>query len=310
MTQNVFKAINLVWRAMVIAIGYTLALMLSGMVLGMLGLLQGDMSADAAPVFLWMFLGAVIMALTLGILAPKVPASAARHVVIWTVLLFANIGSVIIEGYFFVPDLVTNVWATVAQQFLPCLVTAVLVYRLFAPRPAETPARTLHRPWYHWLWRYSFECRHLSGSLLAVWFDQLCPGNTAVLRSARFPLGRTRSANYPASRTDTCRPDCAFGAAILTDGANAHPSPGGVERAAAVCHWRHCASDLAGGFPGAAAAAGQRRGNLLPELYDRCGGGAVTGLANGRCHDLPSSSCLIHKEGSCDANTTIFPNNE
>ena len=158
------RTLNLTWRALVVAVGYTLALMLSGMILGMLGLLQGDLSADAAPAFLWMFAGAVIMGLALGIIAPQVPASAARHVVIWTVLLFANIGSVIIEGYFFVPDLVTNLWATVAQQFLPCLVTAVLVYRLFAPRPAATPARAIHRPWYHWLWRYALSAATYQGA--------------------------------------------------------------------------------------------------------------------------------------------------
>jgi hypothetical protein len=154
MKQRMGKIWALVWRALVVGIGYTLALLVSGMVLGMLGLLQGEMNADAAPVFLWMFFGAVIMGLTLGVIAPRIPASAARHVLIWTVLLFVNIGAVIIEGYFFVPDLVSNVWVTVAQQFLPCLVTAVLVYTLFAPRPAVTPALTIHRPWYHWLWRF------------------------------------------------------------------------------------------------------------------------------------------------------------
>lgn len=164
MGQIVFKTMNLVWRALVVAIGYTVALVVSGMVLGMLGLLQGNMNADAAPAFLWMFLGAVIMGLTLGIVVPRLPASAVRHVVVWTVLLFANIGSVVIEGYFFVPDLVTNVWATVAQQFLPCLVTAVLAYWLFALRPAATPTLTLHRAWYHWLWRYALSAAAYLGA--------------------------------------------------------------------------------------------------------------------------------------------------
>jgi len=65
MLQMVFKTMNLAWRALVVAIGYTLALIVSGMLLGILGLLQGDMNADAAPSFLWMFFGAVIMGLTM-----------------------------------------------------------------------------------------------------------------------------------------------------------------------------------------------------------------------------------------------------
>ena len=31
----------------------------------------------------------------------------------------------------------------------------MLVYRLFAPRPAETPAVAIHRTWYQWLWRFA-----------------------------------------------------------------------------------------------------------------------------------------------------------
>lgn len=155
MKQVIIKTMDMAWRVLVVGVGYTLALILSGVVLGMLGLLEADPNADATPVFLWMFFGSLIMGLMLGLAARQLPASAGRHVLIWTTLLFANIGSVIIEGYFFVPDLVSNVWVTVAQQFLPCLVTAVLVYTLFAPRPAATPALAIHRPWYHWLWRYA-----------------------------------------------------------------------------------------------------------------------------------------------------------
>ncbi len=155
MKHMLFKIIDVAWRVLVIGIGYTLSLIAAGMILGMLGLLQANMNADAAPIFLWMFVGALVMGLMLGIVARQTPASAARHVLIWSVLTFTNIGSVIIEGYFFVPELVSNVWITVAQQLLPCLVTAVLVYWLFAPRPAVSPARTLHRSWYHWFWRYS-----------------------------------------------------------------------------------------------------------------------------------------------------------
>ena len=157
MKQLIYKTIDMAWRMLVVAIGYTLALVLAGVIMGMLGLLQADANqqTDATAVFLWTLVGGLVMGLILGLTARRLPASATRHVLIWSVLLFANIGSVIIEGYFFVPELVSNVWVMLAQQLLPSLVTAVLVYWLFAPRPAQTPAIAIHRTWYHWLWRYA-----------------------------------------------------------------------------------------------------------------------------------------------------------
>ena len=138
MKQLLFKTVDMAWRVLVVAIGYTLSLVIAGMILGMLGLLPVAANAemDATAVFQQMFVGGLVMSLILGLVARQLPASPARHILIWSVLLFANIGSVIIEGYFFVPDLVTNLWVTLAQQLLPCLVTAALVYWLFAPQLA------------------------------------------------------------------------------------------------------------------------------------------------------------------------------
>ena len=65
---------------LVIAAGYTLSLVLAGVVLGMPGLLPVDpnQAADAMDVFLWTFIGGLIMGLTLGLAARRLPASAAR----------------------------------------------------------------------------------------------------------------------------------------------------------------------------------------------------------------------------------------
>jgi hypothetical protein len=165
MKEMILKIIDMGWRVLVVAVGYTLSLVLAGVVLGVLGLLQADPNqvTEATAVFLWTFVGGLIMALMLGLVARRLPASAIRHLLIWSVLLFANIGSVVIEGYFFAPELVSNVWAALAQQLLPCLVTAVLVYWLFAPRPAVTPARTVHRSWLSWGWRFGLSaCTYLA----------------------------------------------------------------------------------------------------------------------------------------------------
>ena len=153
MGKVLVKALDMAWRVLVVAIGYMLSVVLSGVVLGMAGLLEASPGQETTAVLPWMFVGSLIMGLTLGLIAKDVAATARRHVLMWSVLLFFNIGSVIIEGYFFVPELVQNVGATVGQQLLPCVVTAVLVYWLFAARPAVTPARAIHRRWYDWGWR-------------------------------------------------------------------------------------------------------------------------------------------------------------
>ena len=142
MKQILFKLLDMTWRVLVVAIGYTVTLVLAGMILGMLGLLSADANTEMeeAAIFRQMFIGGLIMGLMLGLVARQLPASPSRHFFIWSILLLANIGSVIIEGYFFVPDLVTNLGVTLVQQLLPCLVTAVLVYRLFAPQPAAISA--------------------------------------------------------------------------------------------------------------------------------------------------------------------------
>lgn len=148
------RTIDVSWRALVVAIGYTLTLAASGLALGTLGLVQAPEQVDVTALLLRTFVGGLVMSLLLGMLARQVPASAARHVLIWGGLTFANLSAVIIEGYFFAPGLVLNPGITLLQQLPPCLVTAWLVYRLFAPRPAKTPPVDIRRPRHGWLWRF------------------------------------------------------------------------------------------------------------------------------------------------------------
>lgn len=155
MNSLISRSFDVLWRALVIAVGYVLALLLGGVLLGMLGLLDPSSAAnvDFVTTFGWMFVGALLMGVTAGVAARQVAASAPRHLLIWSALLFCNIGAVIIEGHFFAPDMVGSLGPSLAQQVAPCLVSAWLVYRLFA-RAATTPAQPVaRRAWHSWLWR-------------------------------------------------------------------------------------------------------------------------------------------------------------
>ena len=155
MKEIILKTLDMAWRVLLVAAGYALALLLAGVILGMAGLLQAGTNALAAPALLWMFVGVLIMSLMLGLTARRLPATPVRHVIVWSILVYANVSAVTIEGIFFAPDLVSNGWITILQQLLPSLVTAVLVYYLFAPRPAVTPPGSIQRTWFSWVWRFA-----------------------------------------------------------------------------------------------------------------------------------------------------------
>ncbi len=137
--SNLSQIFSLSWRVVVVALGYTVTLVLAGVILGVLGLLAAapEATTNTTTIFLWTFVGSLIMGLTLGLVARQLPASAPRHLLVWGVLLISNISAVIIEGYFFVPELVTNLGATLIQQWLPCLVTAWLDLPAFRSRPGR-----------------------------------------------------------------------------------------------------------------------------------------------------------------------------
>lgn len=117
------------------------------------GLPQVENSAELMP---WILLSGVVIGIVLGTLASRMSTTLLRQVFIWTCLLFLNGVAVVIEGFFFVPDLITQETAPflAVQQLIVSLGTAMLVAFLFARRAdAETASPALKRSWYEWLWR-------------------------------------------------------------------------------------------------------------------------------------------------------------
>jgi len=61
---------------------------------------------DPAASLMWFFVGGLIAGLSLGPVASSISAARVRHIFVWGSLIFLNIASVAIEGYFFAPSLI------------------------------------------------------------------------------------------------------------------------------------------------------------------------------------------------------------
>jgi hypothetical protein len=146
---------DVAWRSVIVGAGYIAASMLAGMVFGFMGLLEPV--SDGAMVSLgWLLAASVLLGLFLGILAAHIRASFGQHLLIWTSVIFFNLGAVALEGAFFVPELVPIPIPLLAvQQFVAAGAAGLLITLLFAPRgQAADMANILsRRPWFAWLWR-------------------------------------------------------------------------------------------------------------------------------------------------------------
>ena len=112
----------------------------------MLGLIPAA-SGDATASLTWVLIAGILLGLYLGPLAARTTATRRQHVLIWTAVIFFNMGAVMLEGAFFAPDLVPIPAPLLAiQQLLAALVAGGLIALLFA-RPGQTAAfrQTLRR---------------------------------------------------------------------------------------------------------------------------------------------------------------------
>jgi hypothetical protein len=158
------RGFDILWRAVVVGVAYIAAMMLAGMIFGGLGLIPaagaptGDAPAGAAAAnFFWILVAGILLGLYLGPLARRTPATLPQHVLIWTAVIFCNMGAVVLEGAYFAPDLVPLPLPILGgQQFLAALVAGSLLALLFARRGQTAAFLEVlrRRRWYSWLWRF------------------------------------------------------------------------------------------------------------------------------------------------------------
>lgn len=151
-TQNSRTFFNFLGRVVTVGVAYTATLIVVGS--GLTPFTQEAFRGDDPPTLLWTFVGGLIMALAVGLVAEELPASRTRHVVIWTTLLLGNIASVFIENAIFAPEMRPDLPILLLQQFLACVVVADVVYYFFAPAQVIKPERA-HHHWLGWVGRFA-----------------------------------------------------------------------------------------------------------------------------------------------------------
>lgn len=144
------------WRSLLVAVGYIVGLILAGMVGAMAGAQMASSMRDNSA-FFWLFISSILLGAILGPLAARLTLTRLQHFILWGSLIFFNLGSVAIEGAYFVPELVTVPLPILfTQQLLASVGAALVIVLLFssAGKPVFTWADSLRtRPWYSWLWR-------------------------------------------------------------------------------------------------------------------------------------------------------------
>ncbi len=145
------------WRSLFVALGYVLGLILAGMIGAMAGAQMASSTRDSAS-FTWLFVASILLGVFLGPLAARLTLTRLQHFILWGSLIFFNLGSVAIEGAYFVPELVTVPLPVLfTQQLLASIGAALVIVLVFAAvgKPAFTWADSFRtRPWYSWLWQF------------------------------------------------------------------------------------------------------------------------------------------------------------
>lgn len=148
------KVTGTIWRSLLIGTGYTLALTIGGMIVGWVGM-SLPAAKDPLASLLWSFVGGTIVGLFLGPVAVFMPATPKRHFLVWGSLIFFNIASVAIEGYFFAPELIGDALpGLIVQLLLTALVTSGIVSVLFPSNEHAAVVAPISRSFLSWVWRF------------------------------------------------------------------------------------------------------------------------------------------------------------
>ncbi|MBL8063195.1 MAG: hypothetical protein JNK32_09270 [Anaerolineales bacterium] len=145
------------WRSILVAVGYIVGLMVSGMIAVMTGV-QMATSMNNESAFNWLMISSLLLGVILGPVAARLQLTRRQHFVLWGSLIFFNLGSVAIEGAYFAPELVPiPVPILFVQQALASACAAAIIVLTFAKvgTPLSSWADALRtRPWFSWLWRF------------------------------------------------------------------------------------------------------------------------------------------------------------
>jgi hypothetical protein len=138
-------------------LGYIAGLIAAGVIAGLAGA-QVSGAQGSSVSFAWLALSSMLLGLFLGPLAARLSLARWQHFVLWSSVIFFNMGAVAIEGAYFVPGLVPlPIPVLLVQQLLAAAGAAFAIAMLFAARSQPISWRTAlrRRPWHAWVWRFA-----------------------------------------------------------------------------------------------------------------------------------------------------------
>jgi hypothetical protein len=135
----------------------SIGLILAGMIGAMAGAQMASSTRDNSA-FTWLFISSILLGVILGPLAARLTLTRLQHFVLWGSLIFFNLGSVAIEGAYFVPELVTGSLACLVHPTITGFGGRGAGHRVAVRgggQPASSWADALRtRPWHSWVWRF------------------------------------------------------------------------------------------------------------------------------------------------------------
>lgn len=143
-------------RSIVVALAYIAGLMLAG-VIGSIFSERLSTQSDRVSGVILLFVASILLGIFLGPFASRLTLSRGQHLLLWGSLILFNLGSVIIEGAYFAPDLVSiPILMLILQQLLATIGATFGITQLFASTgpPMSWRYALQKRPWYSWVWRF------------------------------------------------------------------------------------------------------------------------------------------------------------
>ena len=142
-------------KSLLVGTTFVIAVLLGGMIVTLFGFHLPKAENPAASL-MWFFVGGVIAGLCLGPIASSISAARTRQFFVWGSLIFLNIASVAIEGYFFAPELIGDALpALLLQQLVTGLAAGWVITVLFTSKESAVPVAPVKRPIVSWIWRFA-----------------------------------------------------------------------------------------------------------------------------------------------------------
>ena len=149
---------NIIVRSVAFGFAYVVATVLIRWLLNCV--VGGNPIASSQSPFLSLiivFVSGFIIALTLGPLTEMIRATRAKHLLIWSSIIFFNIASVVLEGSFFAPGLLpmAQVPQILFQNFLLAIISSILIIHLFSVTSEAIPQEQKpQRTFFSWTSRF------------------------------------------------------------------------------------------------------------------------------------------------------------